>query len=102
MNRQTTTRLLLAGLTGLALLAGPGPALAQESDSASPKQEEEKKGFTFRVDPLVIGVLQSDVDTTSAKAEEYRDISSGLLLSLDVEGESADGNRTFEFEAANA
>ena len=104
MNRHATTRLLLAGLTGLALLAGPARAQENTADSAQkePAQEEQKNGFTFRVDPLVIGVLGTDIDTTSAKSEEYRDISNGLLLSLDVEGESADGNREFEFEAVNA
>lgn len=105
MNRQTTTRFLLAGLTGLALLMGPGHALAQEEEpkqEESAAQEEQQKGFTFHVDPLVIGVLGTDVDSTSAKAEEYRDISNGLLLSLDVEGVSADGNREFNFEAVNA
>src|SRR5262249_17959073 len=51
---------------------------------------------------LVIGVLDTHVDTRSAKFEEYRDVSSGFILPLfHLTGESADGKRTLDLFAHN-
>src|SRR5436305_8827662 len=85
-------------MAGLLLLAGTASAAAQEmaqpqdnatqpaqQQEAAPHQEmapasptgEHVKGFSLRVDPLVLGVMRSHVDTNSAKWEEYRDMSNG-------------------------
>lgn len=121
---RTTRKTMLAfaaGLAGFLLLAGL-PVLGQEAmaepETSSEAQEAQAEpeetsgeaqeatgeesgggGFTFRVDPLVIGVLETDVDTASSKFEEYRDLSSGFLGSLRLEGESGDGDRTLGFSA---
>jgi MtrB/PioB family decaheme-associated outer membrane protein len=114
-------------LAGLLLLAGPGavisqepaqepaqqpaqePAAAQEpahqemapAAAAEPAPEPAKKRFSFRVDPLVLGVLQSHVDTDSAKWEEYRDVSGGFVIPrLHLIGEGA-GERELDFNAEN-
>jgi MtrB/PioB family decaheme-associated outer membrane protein len=79
-----------AVLATLLALAGSAPAAAQEEGS---------QGFSFKVDPLVIGILETDVDTDSAKFQEYRDLGSGFLGAFDIDGQSADGNRTFSFTA---
>lgn len=66
--------------------------------AALPAAAEDEKGFTFTIDPLTLGVLSVDVDTSSAKVEEYRDLSSGFKIpKLGIFGVSADGNRTFAF-----
>ncbi len=87
--RETIQWAATAGLAGLLALAGLAPATAQEGG----------QGFRFRVDPVVLGILDTDVDTESAKFEEYRDLDSGFRAALDIEGESADGNRVFDFSA---
>jgi MtrB/PioB family decaheme-associated outer membrane protein len=93
-------RLISTVTAGILLLGGLGIATAQEET-----QEEgaEGRGFTFRVDPIVLGVLETDNDTGSAKLEEYRDLDSGFLIPLlHLVGESADGERIFDFRADNA
>ncbi len=99
---------LSALATGLLLLAGL-PALAQESqepqakaDMTESSMESSAKGFTFHVDPLVIGAIDTDVDTQSSKFQEYRDLSSGFTLDFHLLGASADNERLFDFDAANA
>jgi len=60
------------------------------------------EGFTFRFDPLVIENLTVDVDTESAKFEEYRDLDTGLRLKkLYLFGESEDHNRFMDFRLKN-
>jgi hypothetical protein len=67
-------------MAGFLLLAGAGSALsqttAQETAQPQDKPEEttkaaaaepENKYFTLRMDPLVLGVLRSHVDTRSSK-----------------------------------
>lgn len=55
------------------------------------------EGFTFVLDPLVLEVLETDVDTSSSKFEEYGDLGSGFdIPSLHVEGEDENG-RYLEF-----
>jgi len=102
--------ILLAGL----LLTGAGAATGQEPSTEPPHQEmtpaapaeapqePAKKSFSFRVDPLVLGVIRSNVDTDSAKWEEYRDVSSGFVIPrLHLVGEGA-GDRELDFDAVNA
>lgn len=61
-----------------------------------------EEGFTFSVDPIVLENLYTDVDTDSAKFEEYRDLGTGFRLrTLNLFGESADGNRFMEFRLKN-
>jgi MtrB/PioB family decaheme-associated outer membrane protein len=107
---------LLAGLLQLALLlAAPGSAAAQPAPQeavpaavAEPTKEPAKepakepvKGFTFRVDPLELGVLHAHVDTSSAKWQEYRDVSSGFVIPrLRLLGEGP-GDRELGFSAEN-
>lgn len=58
--------------------------------------------MTFKIDPIVLEVLETDVDTNSAKFEEYRDLGSGFRIpSLVITGVTPDGNRHFEFEGEN-
>src|SRR5436305_8299742 len=106
-------------MAGLLLFAWTGSLAAQETtqpqDNAQSSQKLEKeiapaaadakaehaKGFTFRVDPLVLGVIRSHVDTSSAKWEEYRDQSSGFVIpELHLIGEGA-GDRELDFNARN-
>ena len=71
--------LLMVGLTA--------PCLAADTD-------ESKDGFTFRLDPVVLEVLETDLDTNSSKFEEYRDLGSGFRMpELRIVGQSADGDR---------
>ena len=80
------------GRTLLALTAGL--MLAAPSVGA----DEEDGGFTFQLDPLVLEVLETDLDTESSKFEEYRDLGSGFRLpELRLLGSSADGERQFRF-----
>jgi MtrB/PioB family decaheme-associated outer membrane protein len=81
--------------------ADPKP-VAAAMPVAPAATEKPAAGFTFRLDPLVIGVLDTHVDTRSAKFEEYRDVSSGFVLPyFHLAGESADSNRTLDLFAEN-
>jgi MtrB/PioB family decaheme-associated outer membrane protein len=108
---------MLTALTaGLLLLAGTGVAAAQEKQEgkqepqlqqesqpqpeAQPKQEP-AKAFSFRVDPLVIGAMNTDVDNPSSKFQEYRDLSSGTLLGFRLLGEGT-GDRSLDLNAVHA
>src|SRR6476469_9786368 len=93
-------------MAGLLLLASAGPAQEKEMapeapDAKSEPKPEPAKGFTFRVDPLVLGVVRAHVDTNSAKWEEYRDQSSGFVIpQLHLIGEGS-GDRELDFNAVN-
>lgn len=93
---------LLAALLWL----GTTAATAQEAASAEPapaepaQQEDEVKGFLWHLDSLVIGARDTDSDTRSSKFEEYRDVSSGYLMSFHLTGEGA-GDHVFDLDAAN-
>lgn len=109
----------LSALTvGLLLLAGAGSAVAQEAqeqqqqptqqqEQAAPQAEqaapdsEPAKGFSLVLDPLVIGAIDTDVDTNSSKFQEYRDLSSGPILGFNLLGEG-DGDRVLSLNVANA
>jgi len=118
MRTNIRNRKLTALMAGLLLLAGAGSAAAQETtqpqDTSQQQVQKEMtpatpaaasapaKGFTFRVDPLVLGVMRSHVDNNSAKWEEYRDMSNGFIIPwLHVVGEGAD-DRELDFSAVNA
>lgn len=76
-------RFATAAAAALLLAGAAGPARAADG------------GFRFWVDPVEIEDLSKDVDTESAKLEEYRDLSSGLRVrQLRLFGASADGNRS--------
>ncbi|HUP22322.1 MAG TPA: MtrB/PioB family decaheme-associated outer membrane protein [Thermoanaerobaculia bacterium] len=74
-----------------ALLAAAPAARAHQTDD-----------FHFHLEPIVLEVLDVDVDTNSSKFNEYRDIRSGFNLPrLRIFGESGDGDRTFALRADN-
>src|SRR3982750_2873259 len=109
-------------MAGLLLFARAGALTAQEAaqpqDNANqPAQQTEQKeqkeaapaaaeakaeparGFTFHVDLIVLGAVNSHVDTNSAKWEEYRDMSGGFIIpGLHVFGEGS-GDRELDFSA---
>lgn len=91
MSTQIFRGKLLAVAGGLLLVAALAPLAAQAEE-----------GFTYRLDPLALETVDTSVDTDSAKLEEYRDWSKGLVIrKLGLFGESADGNRVFELRAKN-
>ena len=96
--------MLPALAAGLLLLAGAGAAAAQDEQEGKkeepPAQQEPAKAFSFRLDPLVIGALATDVDTPSSKFQEYRDRASGPFLSFHLVGEGA-GDRWLDLNAVN-
>ncbi|HEX6899574.1 MAG TPA: MtrB/PioB family outer membrane beta-barrel protein [Thermoanaerobaculia bacterium] len=105
MRIQHLRRKLFPLAAGLILLAGSGAAVAQEQgqEDQTTTQEEQtstdtRKEFTFRVDPVVLGIWEADVDTDSAKWEEYRDVSSGFVPFLNIEGEAGDRFMNFRGE----
>jgi MtrB/PioB family decaheme-associated outer membrane protein len=100
--------LLLAGLAPLAAQEaaeqGAGQTPAEDQATAETTAEdtaedsaEDSGGFTFRVDPIALEVLETDVDTESSKFEEYRDLDSGFRPSLHLFGEG--GDRTLDVRA---
>ena len=87
---------LAAGAFLLAALPLAAQEPAEESGDTGGEQ-----GFTFTVDPVVFGTMESDVDTDSSKWQEYRDLSSGFVLPrLNVEGRGAE-DRWLDFRAKN-
>jgi len=110
-------------MAGLLLFAWAGALAAQETtqpqdnaqqtqDQQTQKMEKEvapaadakaapARTFSFRVDPLVLGAINADVNTNSAKWEEYRDMSSGFVIpELHMVGEGS-GDRELDFFAEN-
>lgn len=84
---RTMTSKSLAAASILLLLTAAAPAFSDDHE------------FTWSLEELEIGVLEKDVDTDSAKFEEYRDFKSGIRPSFKLFGESADGNRTLALNA---
>lgn len=112
------THKLIALAAGAILWGGLSPfALAQEPQPPQEPQKpaetagttettetpeatgETQKGFSFRVDHLVLGYESTDNDTSSAKLVEYRDFDDGVLGFLSLSGVSADGERYLDFDA---
>src|SRR3954451_12497851 len=106
-------------MAGLLLFAWAGVLAAQQTaqphDTAEATQTMEKetapaateakaepaKGLTFHVDPLVLGVIRTHVDTNPSKWEEYRDMSNGFVIPyLHLIGEGS-GDRELDFNAKN-
>jgi len=78
------------------------PAAGDKAEQGDKDKKASGRAFSFRLDPLVLGVIDNHVDTRSAKWEEYRDMSSGFVIpALAILGESADGNRTLDLHAQN-
>ena len=92
--------MLPALAAGLLLLAGAAAAQEQQAQQDPPAQREQAKAFSFRFDPLVIGAMNTDVDTRSSKFQEYRDLSSGFLMGFRLLGEGTN-DRYFDLDAAN-
>src|SRR4029453_14559929 len=95
--------MLPALAAGLLLLAGAGAAAAaqdkQEEQQQEPSsQQEQAKTFSFRFDPLVIGAMDTDVDTRSSKFQEYRDLSSGYFMDFGLVG-GGSGDRYLDLDA---
>lgn len=86
---QRRTRRLATGFS-VALLLVVAPVMGAEDDEK----------FEFRVEEIELEVIQTDVDTNSAKFQEYRDLRSGFLIpTLRIFGESPDGDLNFSFRA---
>ncbi len=80
---------------------------AEETQETTKPQETgepeatEEQGFTFTVDPVSFGILESDVDTDSSKWQEYRDLSSGFVIPLlNIEGRGGN-DRWLDFRATD-
>ena len=82
--------------------AGESAAEPVSDEAAEPAAEEAATGFRFWFDPVTVGYLETDVDTDSAKFEEYRDLDSGGIATLGLHGESADGERRLDVTALRA
>ncbi len=68
-----------------------------------PASADDDGGFRIRFDPVVLEVLSTDVDTESAKFQEYRDLNSGFRIPrLHLEGEGAGGERYLDIRLSNA
>lgn len=85
--------LLLAGLP----LAAQEPIEGETSGETSDEATVEARPFTFRIDPLLLQVLETDVDTDSSKFEEYRDLDSGFRPSFHLVGDG--GERQLDIRA---
>jgi MtrB/PioB family decaheme-associated outer membrane protein len=105
---RTTKLIAIAATTAAILWVGLAPlAAAQETPTQEPAAMApaapaagEAKGFSFRVDHLVLSYENTDNDTDSAKFVEYRDFDDGALGFLSLAGESADGERYLDFDAS--
>lgn len=83
-------------LIALACLAAAGGSAWTPAASAG------TEGFTLHLDPAVLETLWTDVDTDSAKFEEYRDLGSGFRLQqLHLFGTGDKGNRLLDIRLQN-
>src|SRR5512135_1008889 len=68
----------------------------------TPAARAASEGFSLHLDPAVMETLWTDVDTHSAKFEEYRDLGSGFRLrKLHIFGEGDKGNRELDVRLQN-
>jgi MtrB/PioB family decaheme-associated outer membrane protein len=95
-NLRSYRRFRTANAFAATALLALGASIAGAEDSAAPST-----GFRLWADPIVLSALETDVDTDSARFQEYRDLGSGFRGALRILGESADGNRTMELVADN-
>lgn len=96
------TNKLIALVAGALLWTGLAPLAAQEPQEPPEAQEAEQteeKGFSFRVDSLILSYENVDNDTDSAKFFEYRDFDDGALGFLDISGRGGD-DRYLDFSAS--
>ena len=71
--------------------------------SPSQAQSGSSSGFKLELDPVTIAYESVDVDTESAKFNEYRDLKDGFLLErLNLRGSYAGGDRNFSVTARRA
>ena len=87
MDKTKSLRVLLV-LATVVLLSAPGLRAGDDSD------------FKFHLDPFVIGGLFTDVDTDSAKYEEYRDKDGSMVIPY-FHLLGRDDERTLDFWARN-
>ena len=69
------------------------------TETGETTEAAEAREFTFQLDPVVLQVLETDVDTESSRFEEYRDLDSGFRPSLHLVGEGGDRGLDFRAEA---
>lgn len=87
MTRHSASRALLATAAVLAVLV-PARSSAES--------------FKLHIDPLIVEGNYFDVDTNSAKVNEYRDLSSGFRVTLlSLTGLTGDNDRKFDFQVVN-
>ncbi len=68
----------------------------------TPAARAASEGFSLHLDPAVMETLWTDVDTNSAKFDEYRDLRSGFRLEkLHIFGEGDKGNRELDVRLQN-
>jgi MtrB/PioB family decaheme-associated outer membrane protein len=59
--------------------------------------------FSFKLDPVVLEYLNSDINNNSAKFEEYRDLEDGIRIPwMHLTGESKDGATELDLQVVNA
>jgi MtrB/PioB family decaheme-associated outer membrane protein len=59
--------------------------------------------FSFKLDPVVLEYINSDLDSNSAKFEEYRDLDDGFRIPwMHVTGESKNGDTDLDLQVINA
>jgi MtrB/PioB family decaheme-associated outer membrane protein len=69
---------------------------------ASPLTAQSPAQFSFKVDPAVLEYINSSVDTSSAKFQEYRDLRDGFRIPwLHLTGESKDGETELDFQVVD-
>ena len=80
----------------------PGPAAGDRLRPTQKPAGAGEKGFTFRFDPLVIGVHRHRTSTpTRRSSQEYRDVSSGFVLPSCTSSARATGDRELDLNAEN-
>lgn len=88
---------MFARSRSLAIVAAGIAAIA-----AGPVRAADAGGFSLHLDPLPLGGIWVDVDTNSAKFEEYRDMSNGFYVpELKLWGGDEAGDRWLDFRAEN-
>ena len=70
--------------------------------SASPLLSQTSAPFSFKLDPVILEYINSDLDNNSAKFEEYRDLDDGLRIPwMHLSGESKDGGTEVDLQVVN-
>src|SRR5204863_4189965 len=70
--------------------------------SASPLLSQTSAPFSFKLDPVILEYINSDLDNNSAKFEEYRDLDDGLRIPwMHLTGESKNGGTELDLQVVN-